>query len=44
MMLKNFSDQAATLPAPQLRLFSWREVAQSLKHVYDTQQANNKPS
>ena len=35
--LKGFFENAAALPAPRLKLPSWREVAQQLKQIYEAQ-------
>jgi glycosyltransferase involved in cell wall biosynthesis len=33
--LKAFYDRALTIPAPRVKLYSWREVAQRLKGIYE---------
>ncbi len=33
--LQNFFEKAAVLPAPKIKLHRWREVAQSLKDIYE---------
>jgi glycosyltransferase involved in cell wall biosynthesis len=34
-VLKDFYERCPTLPAPKIKLFSWNEVAQQLKKVYE---------